>query len=68
MLLAGECDFKSKLECWSKFQNGYTVLKDDVTKMIRQTFEICIDMLKCFHKIRYEDVDLLTDEDYSNLK
>ena len=31
-------------------------------------FEICISMLKCFHKSQYVDVDLLSDKEYTTLK
>ena len=31
-------------------------------------FEICIDMLNCFHKCHYVTVGLLSDEDYTKLK
>ena len=30
-------------------------------------FEICIDMLNCFHKCHYVAVDLLSKEDYKKL-
>ena len=66
VLLASNSDFKSKLECWQG--NGPSVSKLDATSMIQRMFEICVDMLKCFHKIQYVDVDLLTDEDHKQLK
>ena len=63
--MAGESDFKTKMDCWSKYQDGDIVHKDDATQMIRYMFEISIDMLKSFLMIKYEDVDLLMDEDYN---
>ena len=36
--------------------------------MIRWMFDICMDMLKCLHKIEYVDVDLLTDEEHKQLR
>ena len=38
VLLASEADYKSKLDCWSKYRNGDTVYKSDATQMIRYLF------------------------------
>ena len=45
-----------------------TIEKKRITSEIMWMFEICIDMLNCFHKCHYGAVGLLSDEDYTKLK
>ena len=63
--LAGKADHKGIIECIA-LRNSFR--KSIITNKIKCIFEICIDILNCFHRIQYVAVDLLSEKDYSKLK
>ena len=68
LLLASDCDFKTKLECWASELEGDSVPKKTAQTFLADVFNLSLDLLQHLQKINIVDAKSSSDWTFKDLR